>query len=153
MIIGGGIVGITIARATLIEKPNLKVAVLEKEANIAVHQSSHNSGVIHAGIYYKPRTIKAKFCVAGLKATYKFCDEHNVPYRKCGKLIVATNETELYGLKRLYKNAIENHAPDVKLIDGEKIKEIEAHCRVSFWLVTYYYYYYFMFAQSKSVLI
>lgn len=132
VVVGGGIVGVTTARAILIENPNLKVAVLEKETDVAVHQSGHNSGVIHAGIYYKPKSLKSKLCIAGLKATYAFCDEHNIPYKKCGKLIVATDELEAHHLKRLYKNALENQAPDVELVDEKKIKEIEPHCRVCF---------------------
>lgn len=132
VVVGGGIVGVTTARAMLIEKPDFKVAVLEKESDVAVHQSSHNSGVIHAGIYYKPDSLKAKLCVAGLRKTYEFCDEHDIPYRKCGKLVIATNEVEVVNLKRIFRTALANKAPDVEFIGFKKMKEIEPHCQVWF---------------------
>lgn len=114
----------------LIEKPNLKVAILEKESDVAVHQTGHNSGVIHAGLYYRPESLKAKLCVAGLQATYKFCDKHNIPYKKCGKLIVATDRLEIPILNRLYEQGIANKSPGIELINGDKIKQIEPHCQV-----------------------
>lgn len=83
------------AREILMRHPSLKVAVVEKEHKLAFHQSGHNSGVIHAGIYYKPGSLKAKLCVDGLHLSYKYFDEKNVPYKKVGKLIVATNEVEV----------------------------------------------------------
>lgn len=95
MVVGGGIVGTASAREILLRHPSLKVAVVEKEHKLAFHQSGHNSGVIHAGIYYKPGSLKAKLCVEGLHLSYKYFDEKNVPYKKVGKLIVATNEVEV----------------------------------------------------------
>jgi 2-hydroxyglutarate dehydrogenase len=92
-------VGVASAREILLRHPQMKIAVLEKENKLAYHQSGHNSGVIHAGIYYKPGTLKAKLCVEGLHLTYKYCDEKQIPYKKCGKLIVATDETEVGRLK------------------------------------------------------
>jgi len=85
-IIGGGIVGLATAQELISRQPKLKYIVLEKENKLALHQTGHNSGVIHAGIYYKPGTLKAKLCVQGLEMTYKYCDEHGIPYKKCGKL-------------------------------------------------------------------
>lgn len=83
------------AREILLRYPKLKVAIIEKEPKLAVHQSGHNSGVIHAGIYYKPGSLKAKLCVEGLHLSYKYLDEKKIPYKKCGKLIVATNDLEV----------------------------------------------------------
>lgn len=121
----------TTARALLIEKPALKVALLEKENTVAVHQSGHNSGVIHAGIYYLSGSLKARFCVSGLHKTYAFCDEHNVTYKKCGKLIVATQQSELSFLRRLQQQAKDNQSPGVEEVTQKQISEIEPHCRVS----------------------
>lgn len=95
VIVGGGIVGTASGREILQRHPKLKVAIVEKENKLAVHQSGHNSGVIHAGIYYKPGSLKAKLCVEGLHLSYKFLDEKRIPYKKCGKLIVATDENEV----------------------------------------------------------
>lgn len=112
--VGGGIVGVASAREILSRHQNLKVAIIEKESKLAVHQvlfglnfgrknhltlysfqSGHNSGVIHAGIYYKPGSLKAKLCVEGLHLSYKYLDDKKIPYKKCGKLIVATNDLEV----------------------------------------------------------
>ncbi len=92
--VGGGIVGTAAARELAIRYPKLKIAIVEKESKLAFHQSGHNSGVIHAGIYYTPGSLKAKLCVEGLHLTYKYCDERKIPYKKVGKLIVATDEEE-----------------------------------------------------------
>lgn len=92
---GGGIVGTASAREIQLRHPDWKVAVVEKEPRLATHQSGHSSGVIHAGIYYKPGSLKAKLCVEGLRLSYKYFDEKNIPYKKVGKLIVATNEEEV----------------------------------------------------------
>ena len=96
----------------------------------AVHQSGHNSGVVHAGIYYKPGSLKAKLCVNGLHLSYKYFDEKGIPYRKCGKLVVAVAEYEIPRLEELYRRAIQNECPEPLLIDGNQIKEIEPYCRV-----------------------
>lgn len=82
VVVGGGIVGPAVAREVTVRYPKLKVAILEKESKIAQHQTGHNSGVIHAGIYYKPGSLKAKLCVEGLHLIYKYCDEKNIPYKK-----------------------------------------------------------------------
>lgn len=121
----------TTARALLIEKPTLKIALVEKENTVAVHQSGHNSGVIHAGIYYRSESLKARLCVAGLHKTYAFCDEHKVPYKKCGKLIVATDQPELFYLRKLHQQALDNGSPGVESVNRNQIMEIEPHCRVS----------------------
>lgn len=95
VVVGGGIVGTASAREILLRHPTWKIAVLEKEERLAVHQTGHNSGVVHAGIYYKPGTLKAKLCVEGMHLCYKYFDEKNIPYKKVGKLIVATEEIEV----------------------------------------------------------
>lgn len=127
-VVGGGIVGVASAREILLRHPKTKIAILEKEKELAVHQSGHNSGVIHAGIYYKPGSLKAKLCVQGLRLTYAYCDEKKIPYKKVGKLIVATDEVEVSRLMDLHERGIKNEVPDLQLIDGDKIQEIEPYC-------------------------
>uniref|UniRef100_A0A0P6CX32 L-2-hydroxyglutarate dehydrogenase, mitochondrial n=1 Tax=Daphnia magna TaxID=35525 RepID=A0A0P6CX32_9CRUS len=151
VIVGGGIVGMAAAREMLMRHPNLKFAVLEKENRLAAHQSGHNSGVIHGGIYYKPGSLKAKLCVEGLHLSYKYFDEKGIPYKKCGKLIVAVAKEELPRLEDLYNRGIKNGVPDIQMVDGAKIKEIEPYCQglkavwsphtgiVDWGLVTQYY--------------
>ncbi|XP_017776374.1 PREDICTED: L-2-hydroxyglutarate dehydrogenase, mitochondrial [Nicrophorus vespilloides] len=129
VVVGGGIVGVASAREILLRYPNLKMAILEKEPKLAMHQSGHNSGVVHAGIYYKPGSLKAKLCVEGLKLSYKYFDEKNIPHKKVGKLIVATNSLELDRLMDLHERGMKNEVPDLKLVDSKGIKEIEPHCR------------------------
>lgn len=129
VVVGGGIVGVASAREILLRHPSLKIAILEKEPKLATHQSGHNSGVIHAGIYYKPGTLKAKLCVQGLNLAYKYLDEKKIPYKKCGKLIVATDDLEVTRLMDLHDRGIKNNVPDLQLIDGDKIKEIEPYCQ------------------------
>ncbi|XP_058832938.1 L-2-hydroxyglutarate dehydrogenase, mitochondrial [Topomyia yanbarensis] len=128
VVLGGGIVGTASAREILLRHPSLKVAIVEKEPKLAVHQSGHNSGVIHAGIYYKPGSLKAKLCVQGLHLSYKYFDEKKIPYKKVGKLIVATNDIEVERLQDLYKRSLANNVPDVQVVDAKRIKEIEPYC-------------------------
>lgn len=128
VVVGGGIVGIASAREVKKRHPNLRMAVVEKEPRVAFHQSGHNSGVIHAGIYYKPGSLKAKLCVEGLKLTYEYLDEKRLPYKKVGKLIVATNDEEVKRLHDLHERAKLNGVADLQLIDGKQIPEIEPHC-------------------------
>jgi len=127
-IVGGGIVGLATARELIMRKPHLSYALVEKEDVLSKHQSGNNSGVIHAGIYYKPGSLKAKLCVKGLKLMYEYCDQKNIPYKKCGKLIVAVEENEVERLEGLYKRALENGCT-VELIEKDKIKEIEPYCQ------------------------
>lgn len=129
MVVGGGIVGTASAREILMRHPSMKIAILEKEPKLAFHQSGHNSGVIHAGIYYKPGTLKAKLCVEGLHLAYKYLDAKGIPYKKCGKLIVATDELEVSRLKDLHERGIKNNVPDLQLIEGSKIQEVEPYCK------------------------
>ncbi|GBL85352.1 L-2-hydroxyglutarate dehydrogenase, mitochondrial [Araneus ventricosus] len=125
VVIGGGIIGTSTARELLKRNPALRLALVEKEESIGLHQSGHNSGVIHSGIYYTPGSLKAKLCVEGLELAYKYCDEKNILYKKCGKLIVAVKESELERLDALYKRAIENGVKDISLINREEILKME----------------------------
>ncbi|CAG5134866.1 unnamed protein product, partial [Candidula unifasciata] len=128
VIVGGGIVGMATAQELITRHPNLKIAVLEKEPTLAVHQSGHNSGVIHAGIYYVPGSLRAKLCVKGLEMTYNYCDKHNIPYKKCGKLIVATSPEEVPRLEVLMDRGLKNGVKDLRMVGPDVIKEIEPNC-------------------------
>lgn len=131
LVVGGGIVGFATARALLSRNKHLRVGLVEKENRPSVHQSGHNSGVIHAGIYYKPGSMRAKMCIEGLYKTYEYCAKNSIPHKKCGKLIVATEEFQIKSLNDLYERGLENGTPDIKLINGSDIKTIEPYCNVS----------------------
>ncbi len=126
-IIGGGIIGLASALELLTRRPGLRLVVLEKEQQIAQHQSGHNSGVIHSGIYYNPGSLKARACVAGKSRLIRFCDEHAIPYELCGKVIVATDHEELPRLENLYQRGLANAVPGLELIGPEQLREIEPH--------------------------
>lgn len=128
VVVGGGIVGLATARELIHRHPTLKLAVVEKENELSVHQSGKNSGVIHCGIYYTPGSLKAKLCVEGLDLSYKYCDEKNIPYKKCGKIIVAVEKKELPQLEKLYQRGLENGVKDLKILDSKQIKEVEPYC-------------------------
>ena len=123
-VIGGGIVGLATAMKLLAERPGASLVVLEKEGRVAAHQTGHNSGVIHAGIYYKPGSHKAILCKQGAQRTREFCDEHGIPYRNTGKLIVATNAAELERMNALYERALINKL-DVEKIDAAELRRRE----------------------------
>jgi len=126
-IIGGGIVGLATAMELLDRYPTLKLVVLEKEHELAQHQTGRNSGVIHSGIYYTPGSLKAKACVAGKARLLRFCDEHGVSYELCGKVIVATHEEELPRLEQLYQRGLANGVPGLEMIGPERLREIEPY--------------------------
>jgi (S)-2-hydroxyglutarate dehydrogenase len=126
-IVGGGIIGLATAREMLRRAPDLKVIVLEREADICGHQTSSNSGVAHAGIYYKPGSLKAKLCVEGIRRLYDYCDEHKIAYERCGKLIVATDPSELDRLDELERRGRANGVEGLRRIDAQEIAEIEPH--------------------------
>ncbi|XP_074631966.1 L-2-hydroxyglutarate dehydrogenase, mitochondrial-like [Acropora palmata] len=129
VIVGGGIIGLASARELSLRQPMLKLALVEKEKELSVHQSGKNSGVIHCGIYYTPGSLKAKLCVEGLELAYKYCDEKNIPYKRCGKIIVAVEERELPQLEKLYQRGLENGVKDLKILNSEEIKEVEPYCK------------------------
>ena len=118
IIIGGGIVGASTAMQLQEQYPDAKILLLEKEAAFAQHQTGHNSGVIHAGVYYKPGTLKAQFCIEGNRETKAFCNHWEIPFDECGKLLVATNELELERMKALWErteaNGLERYWVDQK---------------------------------------
>ncbi|MGF1590737.1 MAG: L-2-hydroxyglutarate oxidase [Pleurocapsa sp.] len=134
-IIGGGIVGLSTAMALSQRFPTAKIALLEKETAWAAHQTGHNSGVIHSGIYYKPGSYKAKLCREGNRSMVAFCDQYNIDYKICGKVIVATEEYELPLLDNLYDRGIANEL-DIKKIAKEQVQEIEPHvnCLAGIWV-------------------
>jgi L-2-hydroxyglutarate oxidase len=126
VIIGGGIVGLATARALTAER-HLPVLVLEAEAEPGQHQTGHNSGVIHAGLYYTPGSLKARLCVAGRDSLYAFCAEHGIPHQRCGKLLVARSREELPALDRLAERGRSNGLEGLRRLDAEEIAEIEPH--------------------------
>ena len=126
-IIGGGIVGLATAMYALEKYPDKKIGVFEKEDVLAKHQTGNNSGVIHAGIYYQPSSQKAKFCWPGSLLLREFCDRNEINYEMCGKLIVATDESEIDRLNNLYERGKQNGVTGLQLIDKEKINEIEPY--------------------------
>ena len=128
IIVGGGIVGLASAYKINTRYPEKKVLVLEKENEVAAHQTGHNSGVIHSGIYYKPGSYKAKNCVDGRRELVAFAKEHKVPHDICGKIIVATKESELAHMHKVFKNGVANDVEGIELIGPDKIKEIEPYC-------------------------
>lgn len=126
-IVGGGIVGLATAREFLKREPGLRLIILEKEPEIARHQSGHNSGVIHAGIYYAPGSLKAKACVQGHDEMIEFCREKGIPFELCGKVIVALDESELPRLDDLLKRGNSNGVKGLEMIGPERLKELEPY--------------------------
>ena len=124
IVIGGGILGLATARELQQRYPGKRVLVLEKEAGPARHQTGHNSGVIHAGVYYKPGSLKARFCKEGNVATKTFCREHGIPFDECGKLLVATNAIELERMQALIGRCAENELP-IEVLDAEQLRARE----------------------------
>ena len=127
VVVGGGIVGLAVAREVACRFPRMRLVVLEKEARVGSHQSGHNSGVIHSGVYYKPGSIKAQTCVEGARAMVEFCREHGVPHEICGKVIVATSAEELPRLNDLLARGQANGVPGLHLLKREELREIEPH--------------------------
>ncbi len=126
VVIGGGIVGLSTARALLGRHPGARLAVLEKEGGWARHQTGHNSGVIHSGIYYKPGSLKARFCLEGARVLVEFCRERGIDYEVCGKIIVATEPAELQLLDDLHERGLKNGLA-VEKLDPKQLKEAEPH--------------------------
>lgn len=127
LIIGGGIVGLATALRLKEERPQLKVLVLEKEKRVAEHQTGHNSGVIHSGLYYKPGSLKATNCLRGYQMLLDFCDRESVPYDLCGKIVVATKLEEVPILHGLYERGLQNGLVKNRKISSEEMREIEPH--------------------------
>jgi L-2-hydroxyglutarate oxidase len=126
-IIGAGIVGLAIGLELTSRFPGISVEIIEKEPVVAGHQTSHNSGVVHSGIYYKPGSLKARLCVAGAQTLLRFCEEYGVPYDACGKVIVATRDEELPQLDELYRRGQGNGLKGLQMLRAEEIREWEPH--------------------------
>jgi len=129
IIIGGGIVGLATAYQLLVKKGSLKIAIIEKENDVAAHQTGHNSGVIHSGLYYKPGSLKAQNCLQGYQMLINFCTEHEIPFDLCGKLVVASDESEIGELDKLYSRGLENGLTKNTIIDKDRIKDFEPNLR------------------------
>lgn len=128
-IIGAGIVGLAAALKLKEKLPEAKITILEKEDGVAKHQTGNNSGVIHSGIYYKPGSLKAKNCVSGYKMLLEFCDENSIEYNLCGKVVVATDESEIEYLETLYQRGVENGLENLKMLNEAELKKYEPNIK------------------------
>ena len=127
LVIGGGIVGLAVARELLLRNPGASVCVLEKENGPGRHQSTHNSGVLHCGLYYKPGSLKARLAVRGIRLMTDFCREHSVAHEICGKVVVATDEAEVARLRDLETRGQQNGLEGLQWLDAARLREIESH--------------------------
>ena len=128
-VVGGGILGLAVACELKRRRPDASVVVLERERELAQHQTGHNSGVVHAGIYYAPGSLKARLCVEGARELYLYCEEHSIPFERRGKLIVARDDGELARLDELERRGRENRVPGLRRLDALGLREIEPHAR------------------------
>lgn len=126
-IVGGGILGLASAYRLLQRLPGARITLLEKEPALARHQSSHNSGVLHCGIYYKPGSKRARMAVQGVRQMVDFCREHSIPHEVCGKVVVAVSEEEVSRLKGLFERGLENGLRGLRMLSPEQLREIEPH--------------------------
>lgn len=126
-VIGAGIVGLAVARRLAEALPGSRVTVLDKEDRVAAHQTGHNSGVVHAGLYYAPGSLKATLCRKGVAMLREYCQEKKLPYDECGKLVVSVDDSELPALERIEQRATENGVPGLRRVDAAEIREIEPH--------------------------
>lgn len=127
IIIGGGIVGLAVALEITERFPRLRLLLLEKEDRVGRHQSGHNSGVIHSGVYYKPGSLKARLCLTGAAAMIEFCREHDIPHKICGKLIVATSEDEFQPLQELHRRGEANGVAGLRMVEPAELHDLEPH--------------------------
>ncbi len=125
VVVGAGIVGLATARALLEKRPALRLAVLDKEAKPGLHQTGHNSGVLHSGIYYAPGSLKARLCTAGKKSLERYAEERGIPFVRCGKLIVALDASELERLGELERRATANGVAGLRVLDADELREVE----------------------------
>ena len=124
-VIGGGIVGAATFYKLQKKNPNLKIALFEKENLLADHQTGHNSGVIHSGLYYKPGSLKAKNCIEGRHELVAFAKEYGIAHDVCGKVVVATDPKELPNLEKVFQTGLENKIEGIERINADQVKEIE----------------------------
>lgn len=129
IIIGAGIVGLATGLKLLERLPSLKILFLEKENDIAMHQTGNNSGVIHSGIYYKPGSLKSQNCIHGYKLLLDFCKQHEIPFDICGKIILAANENEIPAMNSIYERGVQNGLDGLKILDEKELKQIEPHSK------------------------
>ncbi|MFJ3957365.1 L-2-hydroxyglutarate oxidase [Arthrobacter sp. NPDC090010] len=128
-VVGGGIIGAAVARELTRRRPGAEVVLFEKEERVAAHQTGHNSGVVHAGLYYEPGSLKARLCRRGVDLLTGFIAEHSIPYQQCGKVVVALAEEERPRLAAIFGRAQRNGVPGVRLIDGAELREVEPEAR------------------------
>ncbi len=128
-VVGGGIIGLAVAREVALRHPRVSVCVLEREPDLATHQTGHNSGVIHAGLYYAPGSLKARLCVEGARTTYAYAAERGIPHERCGKLVVARDRSELPRLEELARRGAANGVAGLRMLDGRALTEVEPHVR------------------------
>jgi (S)-2-hydroxyglutarate dehydrogenase len=128
LIVGGGIVGLATSLRIMKVRPQTRLTLIEKEASVAQHQTGHNSGVIHSGLYYKPGSLKAINCRVGYQKMLDFCREQSIPHDICGKIVVATTPAELPGLKELHRRGVANGLTGLRFLQSAEIREIEPHC-------------------------
>jgi L-2-hydroxyglutarate oxidase len=128
IVIGGGIVGLATAYRIMQERPQTRLTLIEKETSVALHQTGHNSGVIHSGLNYKPGSLKALNCLEGYRYMIAFCQEYSIPYDICGKIVVATSLVELSYLGKLYQRGLANGLKGLRFLNPKEIQEIEPHC-------------------------
>ncbi len=129
VVVGAGIVGLAVAREILRRHRDLTMIVVEAESDVARHQTGHNSGVIHSGVYYSPGSLKARLCVEGSSLMYDYCDEHAIAYERCGKLIVALDDDEMAGLDELERRGRANLVPGLRRLRADEIADVEPGCR------------------------
>ena len=127
VVVGGGILGLATARQLVTSEPGAEVVVLERESTLAQHQTSHNSGVVHAGIYYAPGSLKARLCRRGLGLLRSYCAERGLPYEACGKVVVAVDEREVEPLRRLEERATANGVPGLRWVEGSQLESVEPY--------------------------
>lgn len=128
IVVGGGIVGLSVAYKLQLHHPDLRIVVLEKEDTLSAHQTGRNSGVIHSGLYYKPGSYKARNCVSGRRELVQFAQAHQIPHDVCGKVVVATDPSELPFMEKILQNGLANGVEGIEKITGDQVREIEPHC-------------------------
>jgi (S)-2-hydroxyglutarate dehydrogenase len=128
-VVGGGIIGLAVARELTLRHPRASVCVLEREVELAAHQTGHSSGVIHSGLYYRPGSLKARLCVQGTRELYEYCAAREIPHARCGKLVLATDRADLARLDELERRGNANRVPDLHRLDAAGIERIEPRAR------------------------
>lgn len=126
-VIGGGIIGLAVAREFMRRHPGVNMTVFEKERELGTHQTGHNSGVVHSGVYYRPQSLKAELCLRGAEMLRKYCQERSLEYEQCGKIIIASNSHETDALAMLYERARKNGVEGVRMLDAHQLRDVEPY--------------------------